>query len=141
MPRAKGDPAETFLAAYPPAVARLVLATRARVLAALPEVAETVDRPARMLAYGYGPGYGGMICTLIPSQKGVKLGLYRGSELSDPDGLLEGIRQGPPPRADPRRRRAAPGRDRTAAESRAMRPGRGVRADGPPGSRPVQPGL
>ena len=55
------------------------LATRARVLAALPGVDETVDRPARMLAYGYGPGYAGMICTLIPSQKGVKLGLYRGA--------------------------------------------------------------
>lgn len=85
-----GDAAATFLAAYPPAVARLALATRARVLAALPGVEETLDRPARMLAYSYGPGYAGMVCTLIPSQKGVKLGLYRGAELADPDGLLEG---------------------------------------------------
>ena len=30
MPRAKEDSAEAFLAAYPPAVAQLVLATRAR---------------------------------------------------------------------------------------------------------------
>jgi hypothetical protein len=86
----KADPAETFLAAYPPAVARLALATRARVLASLPGVEETLDRPARMLAYAYGAGYTGMVCTLIPSQKGVKLGLYRGAELPDPDGLLEG---------------------------------------------------
>jgi hypothetical protein len=84
------DPAEAFLARYPPEVARLALATRARVLAALPGVAESLDLPARMLAYAYGPGYAGMVCTLIPSQKGLKLGLYRGSELSDPDGLLEG---------------------------------------------------
>ena len=87
---AKPDPAEAFLSAYPPEVARLALATRARVLAALPGVSESVDRPARMLAYAYGPGYAGMVCTLIPSQKGLKLGLYRGALLSDPDGLLEG---------------------------------------------------
>jgi len=87
---AKPDPAEAFLSAYPPGIARLAQATRARVLAALPGVDESVDQPARMLAYAYGPGYAGMVCTLIPSQKGLKLGLYRGAELSDPDGLLEG---------------------------------------------------
>jgi hypothetical protein len=86
----KPGAAEAFLAGYPPEVARLALATRARVLSALPGVAESLDRPARMLAYAYGPGYAGMVCTLIPSQKGVKLGLYRGSLLPDPDGLLEG---------------------------------------------------
>jgi len=32
----------------------------------------------------------GMVCTLILSKKGVKLGLVRGSELADPRGLLEG---------------------------------------------------
>jgi hypothetical protein len=31
-----------------------------------------------------------MVCTLILSQKGVKLGLARGAELDDPHGLLEG---------------------------------------------------
>jgi hypothetical protein len=87
---AKPDPAEAFLSAYPPEVARLALATRARVLAALPGVDESIDRPARMLAYAYGPGYAGTVCTLIPSQKGLKLGLYRGALLADPDGLLEG---------------------------------------------------
>ena len=87
---AKPDPAGAFLSAYPPEIARLAQATRARVLAALPGVDESVDRAARMLAYAYGPGYRGMICTIIPSQKGVKLGLYRGTELPDPDGLLEG---------------------------------------------------
>lgn len=84
------DPAEAFLAAYPPEVERLALATRARVLAALPGVDESVDGPARMLAYAYGPGYAGMVCTIIPSRKGVKLGLYRGAALPDPDGLLTG---------------------------------------------------
>jgi hypothetical protein len=87
---AKRDPAEAFLSAYPPEVERLALETRRRVLTALPGVREGVDAPARMLAYSCGPGYRGMLCTLIPSQKGVKLGFYRGSELSDPDDLLEG---------------------------------------------------
>ena len=31
-------------------------------------IAESLDRPARMLAYAYGPGYAGMVCTIIPSQ-------------------------------------------------------------------------
>jgi hypothetical protein len=31
-----------------------------------------------------------MVCTLILSQGGVKIGLVRGSELGDPRGLLEG---------------------------------------------------
>jgi hypothetical protein len=89
-PRARTEPAVAFLASYPAEVAELALETRARVLEALPGVAESVDVPARMLAYAYGPGYAGMVCTIIPSQKGVKLGLYRGSELPDPDGLLSG---------------------------------------------------
>jgi hypothetical protein len=32
----------------------------------------------------------GMVCTLILSKSGVKLGLVRGVELADPKGLLEG---------------------------------------------------
>lgn len=51
---------------------------------------ESVDEPARLLAYSYGPGYKGLVCTLIMSQKGVKLGINRGAELPDPEGLLEG---------------------------------------------------
>jgi len=31
-----------------------------------------------------------MVCTLIISKAGVKIGLVRGSELDDPHGLLEG---------------------------------------------------
>ncbi len=31
-----------------------------------------------------------MICTIIPSKKGLKLGFYRGIDLPDPDKLLEG---------------------------------------------------
>ncbi len=31
-----------------------------------------------------------MICTIIPSKKGIKLGFYKGSGLPDPAGLLTG---------------------------------------------------
>jgi hypothetical protein len=57
---------------------------------AFPGSTETLDLPARMIAYSYGPGYKGLACTLILSRGGVKIGVVRGSELADPKGLLEG---------------------------------------------------
>ena len=60
------------------------------VLNNLPHVQEQVDLPAKMIAYIYGPKYADMICTIIPSKKGLKLGFYKGNELPDPDSLLEG---------------------------------------------------
>ena len=75
---------EDLLARYPPDVQALAARTRELILESLPAVEETVDTSARLIAYGYGPGYKGMVCTLIPSQKGVKLGIYCGSELPDP---------------------------------------------------------
>jgi hypothetical protein len=49
----------------------------------LPRVAETVDRSSGIVAYSYGPGYKEMVCTLILSKAGVKIGLVRGNELDD----------------------------------------------------------
>lgn len=43
-----------------------------------------------MIAFSYGPRYAEMICTIIPSQKGLKLGFYKGTDLPDPDNLLKG---------------------------------------------------
>jgi hypothetical protein len=34
----------------------------------LPRAAETVDRSSEIVAYSYGPGYEGMVCTLILSK-------------------------------------------------------------------------
>lgn len=59
-------------------------------LAKLPGITEQIDIPARMVAYCYGHSYVTMICTLIPSKKGLKLGFYKGSELPDPHQMLEG---------------------------------------------------
>jgi len=56
----------------------------------VPGVAESADGAAKLLAFSYGPGYKGAVCTLILSQTGVKLGIVRGAELPDPKRLMAG---------------------------------------------------
>jgi hypothetical protein len=82
--------ADAFLAPYPAAVRALADAARKTLARALPGVAERVDASAKLLAYSYGPGYKGLVCTLIMSKTGVKLGIFRGAELPDPLKLLRG---------------------------------------------------
>jgi hypothetical protein len=79
-----------FSALYPSGVKDIVLAARELVLQTVPDATETADRSARLVGYGYGPGYKDTICTLLLSQTGVKVGIARGSELPDPDRLLQG---------------------------------------------------
>jgi hypothetical protein len=43
-----------------------------------------------MIAYCYGQKYAELICVIIPSKKGLKLGFNKGNELPDPSGLLKG---------------------------------------------------
>lgn len=43
-----------------------------------------------MIAYCYGQKYTEMVCTIIPSKKGIKLGFYKGTDLADPENLLRG---------------------------------------------------
>ena len=81
---------EDFLAKYPAEVCELAQAARRLLNEMLPKAEETLDQSARVIGFGYGPGYKGCVCTLIMSQKGVKIGLFRGSELPDPKGLLAG---------------------------------------------------
>jgi hypothetical protein len=81
---------ESFLAPYPPEVRDVALAAREFLAEALPGAAETLDSSAKLFAYGYGPGYKGLVCTLLLSRTGVKLGIARGSELPDPEQLLQG---------------------------------------------------
>jgi hypothetical protein len=82
--------ADAFLADYSGDVRALAEAARKALVKALPGVVEGVDRPAKLLSYTYGPGYKGVVCTLLMSKTGVKLGIFRGSELPDPVGLMEG---------------------------------------------------
>jgi hypothetical protein len=81
---------DTFLADYPPEVRVLTRAARAFLAETLPGSAEALDESARVIGYSYGPGYKGLVCTLILSRTGVKLGVVRGSELPDPKHLLDG---------------------------------------------------
>jgi len=86
----KASSLEKLLDRYPTAVRELALAARRFVLAHLSEAREIVDEADGVCGYGYGPGYNDLICTLILSKTGVKLGIVRGADLPDPDGVLEG---------------------------------------------------
>ena len=84
------DQVEAFLAMYPQNVQDTAFAARKLLRDALPGVDETVDESAKLLGYRYGPGYKGVVCTLILSRTEVKLGIFRGAELSDPKHLMTG---------------------------------------------------
>jgi hypothetical protein len=81
---------DNFLAHYSEQVLSNALTIREIILKTLPEVQEQLDVPAKMIAYTYGQKYIEMVCTLIPSKKGLKLGFYKGTDLPDPEHLLEG---------------------------------------------------
>ncbi len=82
--------AEEFFAAYSNEVMSLALQLRKVLLKQLPFIIEQIDMPAKMMAYCYGQKYVDLICVIIPSKKGLKLGFNRGVELPDPEKLLEG---------------------------------------------------
>jgi len=75
---------------YPENVQTLVRHARRALRDWLPLAKETEDASARMFAYTYGPGYRGMICTLILSKSGVKLGIPWGASFPDRHKLLRG---------------------------------------------------
>ena len=77
-------------ASYPGHVEVLALRARELVLNALPGASEELDSTGKLIGYGYGPGYTGTVCTLIMSQKGVKIGIVRGAALPDPHRLMGG---------------------------------------------------
>lgn len=79
-----------FLESYSELVTDHTLTLRENLLANLPEIIEQIDIPAKMITYCYGQKYAEMICTIIPSKKGIKLGFNKGIYLTDPDHLLKG---------------------------------------------------
>jgi hypothetical protein len=81
---------EALLSGYSSDVQTLARQTRALVLELVPGAEESVDGSGPYIGYGYGPGYKDLICTIILSKAGVKLGLAGGATLPDPKGLLEG---------------------------------------------------
>jgi hypothetical protein len=84
------DDIEQFLALYNEQICKQAHELRKLVMANLPHCTEQLDAPAKIIAYTYGPKYVDIICVIIPSKKGLKLGFNRGIELADPKGLLRG---------------------------------------------------
>lgn len=81
---------DTFLSQYDEKVFGNAMKLRKILFANLPDIIEQIDIPARMIAYCYGQKYSELICVIIPSKKGLKLGFNKGTELPDPENLLEG---------------------------------------------------
>src|SRR6185369_7579026 len=79
-----------LLSQYPANVQEVAHGLRELIKKAAPAVNEMVDAPARVIGYGHGDGYRGMICTIILSKMEVKLGIVGGASMPDPNGLLEG---------------------------------------------------
>jgi len=86
----KDKQADDFLARYDELVQNQAQLLREILFENLPGIIEQVDLPAKMIGYCYGQKYAELVCTIIPSKKGLKLGFNRGIELPDPNGLLEG---------------------------------------------------
>jgi hypothetical protein len=81
---------EKILSKYPEEVSALAIAARKLILKKLPKIIEIPDEKANMIAFGFANTYKDMICTVILSKKGIKIGFNKGSELPDPAALLEG---------------------------------------------------
>lgn len=84
------DVVADFLKAYSEDVRDLAGQYRRLIKKKIPGINEQVDASARIIGFGFGQKYSDLICTLIPSKKGLKLGFYKGSELPDPKELLTG---------------------------------------------------
>ena len=75
---------EQISSSYPSDVQALARSARRLLLEVLSGATETVDPSVAVVSFGYGGGYKGMVCTLILSKSGVKLGLVGGARLRIP---------------------------------------------------------
>ena len=82
---------EQLAKTYPPAVQNLAREAREFVLDLMGgDAQESIDNSGPYAFYSYAPGYKGLVCSLILSKTGVKLGLSHGASLDDRHKLLEG---------------------------------------------------
>ena len=88
--KARQGAIDEFFNEYPRAVPIIARGLRDIVRAAMPDAREELDRPGKVVGYSYGEGYAGLVCTIILSKTGVKLGIVGGAQFPDPAGLLEG---------------------------------------------------
>lgn len=73
---------------HDPAVRALAARAFELVVAHVPGAVVTVDK--ENAGVGTGPGYKRLVYVVTPRRDHVTLGFWRGTELPDPDGLLEG---------------------------------------------------
>ncbi len=90
MKTQKIAPLTKFLLPLSPGIQTIVIGLRHLIQSNFPEVAEQVDLPANILAYGYGAEHTSLICALTPYSDHVKLMFSMGSQISDPAGILKG---------------------------------------------------
>src|SRR5436190_5511763 len=58
------DAVSRFLEAYPAAVQEMTQKLRKIITATLPRLREELDTKDRVIGYGLGPGYAGLVCTI-----------------------------------------------------------------------------
>jgi hypothetical protein len=78
------------LSMYEEKIATIGLQLRDFLFSQLKDVNEEADATANIISFNYGKGYKNIICVILPSKKGIKLGFYKGSELPYPEKLLTG---------------------------------------------------
>lgn len=81
---------EQIIGKYPLEIVATASALRKFLLEQLKGIVEQPDAAANVIGYSYGTGYKDLICTLMLSKSGTKLGFYKGAELPDPEKLLTG---------------------------------------------------
>src|SRR5687768_17139429 len=81
---------EEFLAPRTPEVRALAMQTRELILNSAPSVIETVHPGRNVIGYGTGATMGEMICYIAAFKSHVNLGFLHGTELPDPESLIEG---------------------------------------------------
>lgn len=82
---------EKVLEGFDPAIQELARAARALIFDVLPQTVEVVWVQQKTVGYGTGPKkMSEHFSWIAPARKHVGLGFYYGTELPDPDHLLEG---------------------------------------------------
>ena len=86
-----GDPAvDTFLKGYPPPVREIAVKARDVILSVMPNATEKVYPGWKVIQYGTAADMKTVFAAISPQRERVNLGLAKGVDLPDPDGLLEG---------------------------------------------------
>ena len=75
---------------HPPEVSARFEKARNALLERFTALLEEPDVPSKIFVYRIAPVNAGVVFTLIPSRRGLKLGVYRGRELPNASGLFQG---------------------------------------------------